>query len=79
MILHAVVNILLYYGRMDTGQNILTREKDPAAVALGRRGGLSTAQRRTPEERRQSARRAALWRWGKDYLLPEEGPPPAKL
>ncbi len=41
--------------------------KDPAAVALGRRGGLkggkARAERMTPEERSESARRAAQARW----------------
>ena len=42
--------------------------KDPAAVALGRKGGLkggkARAAKMTPEERSESARRAALKRWG---------------
>ncbi len=42
-------------------------ERDPAAVALGRRGGLkggkARAERMTPEERSGSARRAAQARW----------------
>jgi hypothetical protein len=42
--------------------------KDPAAVALGRKGGLkggrARAERMTPEERSESARRAAQKRWG---------------
>lgn len=41
--------------------------KDPAAVALGRRGGLkggkARAAKMTPEERTASARRAAESRW----------------
>lgn len=41
--------------------------KDPAAVALGRRGGLkggkARAAKMTPEERRESARKAAQARW----------------
>jgi hypothetical protein len=44
--------------------------KDPAAVALGRKGGLkggkARAQRMTPEQRRESARRAAQARWASD-------------
>jgi len=42
--------------------------KDPAAVELGRRGGLiggkARAANMTPEERADSARKAALARWG---------------
>ena len=44
------------------------RPKNPAAVALGRLGGLAGGKARaaklTPEERRDSARKAALARWG---------------
>jgi hypothetical protein len=43
--------------------------KDPAAVALGRRGGLkggkARAERLTPEQRREAARKAARARWDK--------------
>jgi len=43
--------------------------KDPAAVALGRKGGLKGGHARaaamTPEERRESAKKAAAARWGK--------------
>jgi hypothetical protein len=44
-------------------------EKDPAAVALGRRGGLkggkARAAKMTKEERSESARNAANARWRK--------------
>jgi hypothetical protein len=43
--------------------------KDPAAVALGRRGGLkggrARAEKMTPEERAEAARKAARARWHK--------------
>jgi len=43
--------------------------KDPAAVSLGRRGGLrgghARAESLTPERRREIARKAAQKRWGK--------------
>jgi hypothetical protein len=42
--------------------------KDPAAVELGRKGGKiggkARAANMTPEERRASAQKAALARWG---------------
>lgn len=42
--------------------------KDPAAVALGRKGGLKGGKARaanmTPEQRREAARKAAHARWG---------------
>lgn len=43
--------------------------KDPAAIELGRRGGLkggkARAARMTPEERSEAARKAAAARWQK--------------
>lgn len=43
--------------------------KDPAAVALGRKGGLkggkARAEKMTAEQRSESARRAARARWSK--------------
>jgi hypothetical protein len=43
--------------------------KNPAAVALGRKGGLkggkARAAKMTPEERRAAAKKAAAARWGK--------------
>jgi len=45
------------------------RGKDPAAVSLGRRGGLKGGKARaeslTGEQRKESARKAAEARWGK--------------
>jgi hypothetical protein len=46
-----------------------TAEKDPAAVSLGRRGGLkggkARAEKLTPEQRSEIARKAAQARWTK--------------
>jgi len=43
--------------------------KDPAAVALGRKGGLkggkARAEKMSPEQRSEAARKAAAARWGK--------------
>ncbi len=45
------------------------REKDPAAVALGRRGGLKGGKSRmdglTPKEKTELGKKAARARWGK--------------
>jgi hypothetical protein len=47
----------------------VSEEKNPAAVELGRRGGLkggkARAAKMTPEERSESARKAAKARWAK--------------
>lgn len=40
--------------------------KNPAAVALGRKGGQATAENRTAEQRSEAARKAVLARWAKD-------------
>lgn len=49
-----------------TGQK--PQEKDPAAVALGRKGGLkggkTRAEKLSAEKRQEIARRAANSRWG---------------
>jgi len=55
------------------------KKKDPAAVALGRKGGkkggLARAAKLTPEQRSESARKAVQARWAKtktkdsDYIV----------
>jgi general stress protein YciG len=40
--------------------------KNAAAVALGRRGGKATAKKLTPEQRSESARKAAQARWKRE-------------
>ena len=37
---------------------MMTKRKNPAAVALGRKGGKARSQKLTPEERSEIARRA---------------------
>jgi len=39
--------------------------KNPAAVALGRLGGLKRTKQLTPEQRRELAQKAAKARWNK--------------
>ena len=41
------------------------KKKDPAATVLGRKGGRAHMRTMTPEQRWDSARRAALARWAK--------------
>ncbi len=49
--------------------------RDPAAVALGRKGGLkggrARADKLTPEQRSQMARKASQARWGRTSTEPE--------
>ena len=40
--------------------------KDPAAKALGAKGGKARAAKLTPEQRSEIARKAAAKRWAKD-------------
>jgi hypothetical protein len=41
----------------------MAKRKNPAAVALGRKGGKARAKRLTAEQRREGARTAARARW----------------
>jgi hypothetical protein len=41
------------------------QKKDPAAVALGRKGGKARLRTMTPEERSASAKKAIAARWKK--------------
>lgn len=43
----------------------IKKEKDPNAVALGRKGGKARLQKLTPEQRSDFARRAVKARWAK--------------
>jgi len=47
----------------------MAKKKDPAAVALGRRGGKARLKTMTSEQRKEIARKAgqasAIARWGK--------------
>ena len=51
------------------------KKKNPAAVALGRKGGLKGGHARaaamTPEQRSESARKAVLARWAKKKSAPK--------
>jgi hypothetical protein len=41
------------------------KRKDPAAVALGRKGGRKSRVNLTPEQSKELAQKAAAARWGK--------------
>jgi hypothetical protein len=43
-------------------------DKNPAAVALGRLGGLKRSKQLTPEQRSELAKKAARARWGKESI-----------
>ena len=45
--------------------------KDKAAAEMGRKGGKARAQRMTPAQRTEAARRAAEKRWGKSKISTE--------
>jgi hypothetical protein len=44
---------------------LMKKEKDPNAVALGRKGGKARLQKLTPEKRKEIARKAIAARWAK--------------
>jgi hypothetical protein len=65
----AVMVVRLATGEIAETLGNVPTQKDPAAVALGRRGGLrggaARAQSLSSEEKRRIARKAAAARWGK--------------
>ena len=63
-----VIGTAVKVARIATGEIEDTAEddgKNKAAVELGRKGGKARAERLTPEQRTEIARKAAAKRWGK--------------
>jgi hypothetical protein len=66
-----VIGNAVHVMRIATGEieeELVTPEsqgKDPAAAALGRKGGKARAERMSPERRTEIAREAAAKRWGR--------------
>ena len=64
-----VVSNAVHVMEIATGQREEEYEddgKDPAAKALGAKGGKARAKRLTPERRREIAKAAAARRWSRD-------------
>lgn len=62
------VGLAVMVGRIATGEIEDTPEddgKDPAAKAMGKKGGAARAASMTPERRAEIAKAAAAKRWGK--------------
>jgi len=66
----AVLAVRIATGEVEEKLDATATKKDPAAVALGRRGGLrggkARADKLSPKQRREIAKRAAKARWGTD-------------
>jgi hypothetical protein len=66
-----VIGNAVHVMRIATGEieeELVTPEsqgKDPAAAALGRKGGKARAERMSPERRTEIVREAAAKRWGR--------------
>ncbi len=63
-----VVGAAVMIGKIATGEieeQIEDDGKDPAAKALGAKGGKARASKMSPERRAEIARKAAQKRWGK--------------
>ena len=64
-----VIGAAVMVGRIATGEieggSPPDDGKDPAAVALGRRGGAARAAGMTAKRRKEIAKKAAQKRWGK--------------
>ena len=53
--------------RVAAGEEVVQDDgKDPAAKALGAKGGKKRAENMTPERRAEIAKHAAAKRWGKE-------------
>jgi acyl-CoA reductase-like NAD-dependent aldehyde dehydrogenase len=64
-----VIGAAIKVARIATGEEEDTPPddgKDPAAKALGAKGGRKRAENMTPERRKEIARKAAEKRWSKD-------------
>lgn len=48
------------------------KDKDPNAVALGRKGGKARLQKLTPQERKDIARKAVAARWAREKAKKQE-------
>ena len=56
----------LSVGEADDSQNVPDdRRKDPAAIALGKKGGKARAAKLSPKQKTAIARKAAKARWAK--------------
>lgn len=51
-------------GEIEEGAEPADDTRDPAAVAMGKKGGAARAAKLTPEQRAEIARKAATKRWG---------------
>jgi hypothetical protein len=56
---------------------MVEKRKDPAAVQLGRKGGLSRVKNQNSKERSESAKNAAVSRWDAWRAAKEEKAAPA--
>jgi hypothetical protein len=65
-----VIGAAVMVGRIATGEidqtETLPDGKDPAAVALGRKGGKARAEGMTAKRRKEIAKKAAAKRWQRD-------------
>jgi len=59
-------------GQREEEEEFEKNGKDPAAKALGAKGGRERSKRLTPERRKEIARKAARLRWAKKAALSEK-------
>jgi hypothetical protein len=50
----------------------MAKRKNPAAVALGKRGAKARLKKLSPEKRTEVAKKAAAARWGKPAAKPKK-------
>lgn len=61
---NAVHVVRIATGEIEDAPDPADAGKDPAAAAMGRKGGKARAEAMTPERRAEIARKAAVKRWG---------------
>jgi len=57
--------VLIWFFGGRCNAQLMAKKKNPAAVELGRKGGKTSAEKLTDEQRKEKARKAAQARWAK--------------
>jgi hypothetical protein len=57
--------LVIWFASRRCNAQLMAKKKNPAAVELGRKGGKTSAEKLTDEQRKEKARKAAQARWSK--------------
>jgi hypothetical protein len=59
--------LVIWFASKPCNAQLMAKKKNSAAVELGRKGGKTSAERLTDEQRKEKARKAAQARWTKRH------------